>query len=80
MSSLEWRRDQPRVEPPRAPWFWIDCVVLGFVVLGELLVASLFVLDGSPVQLVGFLWNGWLFATFYPFGDPAGVPRPKGRL
>lgn len=68
MSTLEWRREQPRVNPPRHPaMFWIDLVLISMIISAALMHVIIFAIDGWPGGLVCSLWSGWIVARFYPF-------------
>jgi len=70
MSSLEWRREQPRADRPgrdRVLW-WMDVYVIVHVLAVSLTYAGLFVIDGWVPGLLVSLGGGWVFVRFYPSG------------
>ena len=69
MSSIEWRREQPRVNPPR-DWvlWWLDVYVIAHAVVAMGTYAALFVVDGWPLGLLVPLVGGFAMARFYRWG------------
>lgn len=68
MSSLKWRREQPRANQPSVRvWWWLDIYVSinAAAVYGA--YAWMFIADGALYGLVGALLGGFIFARFYPF-------------
>jgi uncharacterized paraquat-inducible protein A len=67
MSSLAWRREQPRVEPPVRSWDMLDTLVVGLMTSSIMLQIMNFVASGEWSSLLAIMAIGWQVARFYPF-------------